>query len=48
MLVVHMLINADDAAFEDAEIPFKRVGVNVAAQPFVLGVINRFVLLRVA
>jgi len=41
MLGVDMLVNANDAAFEDREKPFKRIGVNVAALPFKLGMVNR-------
>lgn len=40
MLGIDVLINADDAALEDREKPFKRVGMHVAARPFKLGVID--------
>src|SRR5208282_4446437 len=43
MLGVDMLINADDPALEDREKPLKRVGMHVAARPFKLVVIDRFV-----
>ncbi len=46
MLLVHVLINPDKSALEDAEIALKRVGVNIAAHPFALGVIDRFMLTR--
>jgi hypothetical protein len=44
VLLVHVLVDADQAAFEDRKETFKGVGVNVAAHKFVLGVIHRFVL----
>jgi hypothetical protein len=34
-----VLIDANQAALEDAEKSLKRIGVNIAARPFVLGVI---------
>ena len=41
MLGVDMLVNTDDATLEDRKEPFKRIGVNVTALPFILGVVNR-------
>lgn len=43
MLGVDMLIHADDAALEDRKEPFKGIGMRVAARPFKLGMVNRFV-----
>ena len=41
MLGIDVLVNADDAALEDRKEAFERVGVNVAARPFILGMVNR-------
>jgi hypothetical protein len=46
--IINVLIDADDPALKDREKPFERVGVNVAARPFKLGVIDAFVLLEAA
>ena len=46
MLGIDVLINADDAAFEHGEKALQRVRVHIAARPFKLGVVNRFVLGR--
>jgi hypothetical protein len=43
MLAADVLVNADDAALEDRKEAFKRIGVHVAAPPFVLGMVNRTV-----
>lgn len=43
ILGVHMLVHADNAAFEDRKEPFQRIGVYVAAPPFELGMVNRAV-----
>src|ERR1017187_2140375 len=45
MFLVHVLIYTDQTAFEDREEPFKGIGMHVAARPFVLRVVNRFVLI---
>jgi hypothetical protein len=45
VLLIHVLIHADEAALEDREEPFQGVGVHIAARPFELGVIDRLVLL---
>lgn len=44
VLVVHVLVDANEAALEDRKEAFERVGVHVAAHPFELGVVDRFVL----
>lgn len=44
VLLVHMLVDTNKAALEDREEPLKGIGVNVAASPFVLGVIDRMML----
>ena len=44
VLLVHVLLDADETALEDAEVVFKGVGVNVTTRPLVLGVVNGFVL----
>jgi hypothetical protein len=44
MLGIDVLVNADDAALEYAEKPFKRVRMHVAACPFKLGMVNGFML----
>jgi hypothetical protein len=44
MLAINVLINANDAAFKDAEKAFKRIGVHVAARPLKFMVIDGFVL----
>ena len=41
---VVVLIDANETALEDAEETFKRIGVHIAMCPFVLGIIDRFVL----
>src|SRR5258708_1682792 len=46
MFLVHVLIDPDQPALEDAEIALKRVGVNIATHPFILRVIDRFMLSR--
>jgi len=46
MLGVDMLIHADNASLENREKAFKRIGMHVAACPFVLGMVNGFVLRR--
>jgi hypothetical protein len=46
MLAIDVLINADDAAFKHAEKPFQRIRVNVAARPFVFGMVNGLMLGR--
>lgn len=43
MLAIHVLISADQTAFENAEKVFEGVGVNVAPGPLKLGMINAFV-----
>src|SRR5271165_58334 len=43
VFVIHVLINTDQSALEDREESLKGIGVNVAACPLVLGVVNRFV-----
>lgn len=45
VFVIHVLIDPDQATLEDAEIAFESIGVNVAAYPFTLGMVNRFVLI---
>jgi hypothetical protein len=44
VLRVHVLINADQPALEDREEALQRVHMHVAARPFILGMINAFVL----
>ena len=44
MLAIDVLVNADDAALEDREKSFKRVGMHVTARPLELGVVDPFVL----
>jgi len=48
MLLVHVLIDPDQTALENAEEAFKGIRVNVAASPFVLAVIDRLMLIRLA
>ena len=45
MLLVHVLVNAHQSALEDAEEAFEGIGVNVTAHPFILGMVNGFVIL---
>ncbi len=42
VLLIHMLINADQTAFEDRKEAFKSIGVNVAARPFIFRMIDTF------
>jgi hypothetical protein len=44
VLLVHVLIDANESALEDRKEAFQSVGMHIAARPFVLGVIDRFVL----
>jgi len=46
VLGIDVLVNADDAALEDREEPFKSIGVHVAARPFELGMVDGFVFRR--
>jgi hypothetical protein len=39
VLGINVLINTNNSAFEDAEKSFERIGMNVAANPFELGVV---------
>jgi hypothetical protein len=48
VLVVHVLVHTDQTAFEDRKEVLQRVGVDIAARPFVLGMVHRFVLIRLA
>jgi len=41
MLGINVLVDANDAALEDAEKPFQRIRMHVAALPFVLGVLKK-------
>ena len=41
MFGVDVLVNANDAALEDREKPFKRIGMHVAALPLKFGMVNR-------
>src|SRR5260370_34835105 len=47
VLLAHMVIGADDPAFENSEIPFNRVGMSVAANVFPDGMISRMVMRKV-
>lgn len=44
VLVVHVLIDADEPALEDREEVLKGIGVNIAARPFVLGMVHGLVI----
>ena len=44
VLLVHVLVGADQSALEEAEMALQRVGVNIAAHPLELGMVDRFVL----
>lgn len=44
MLLVNMVIHAYKAALEDPEESLKRIGLNVAARPLELGMVNRLAL----
>ena len=44
VLLVHVLIYTNQPALENAEESFKGVGVHIAARPFELRMVNRFVL----
>src|ERR1035441_7030564 len=48
MFLVHVLIRANQAALKDREKPFKGIGMHITTGPFVLGMVNRFVLFRLA
>jgi len=48
VFVIHVLIHTDQTAFEDREEVLKRIGVNVTTRPFVLGVIDRLMLVGLA
>jgi hypothetical protein len=45
VLLVHVLINADQSALEDREETFKGVGMYVAARPFAFGMVDRLMLI---
>jgi hypothetical protein len=44
VLLVHVLVHADQTALEDRKEAFKGIGMHIATCPFVLGMVNRFVL----
>ncbi len=48
MLGIDVLVNANDPPLEDREKALKRIGMNITARPFVLGVVHRFMLGRAA